>query len=61
MEEWPLFKRYRESDEYNGFKESHPELAGVVALETKSENPMDNKETTKNIKTELNDGEIVDN
>lgn len=55
LEEWPLFKEYRKSAEYNKFKMSHPELSGAVALETKSENPMDNKVATQTVKTELKD------
>ena len=55
LEEWPLFKRYRETDEYNAFKTNHPELTGVIALETKSENPMKNNEIKQTVKTELKD------
>jgi hypothetical protein len=58
LEEWPLFKDYRKTDEYSNFKLAHPELFGVVTLETKSENPMENKEATQTIRTELKDTDL---
>lgn len=55
LEEWPLFRRYKNSAEYATFKSSHPELSGVVALETKSENLMKNDGAKQSVKTALED------
>lgn len=55
IEKWPLFFKYRESEEYNKFKLEHPELMNVGTVETDSEETIANNETTKNVKSELKD------
>lgn len=53
VEEWPLFKGYRKTQEYQIFKNSHPELFDILTSDTQLENSLQDKETTKNVKAEL--------
>ena len=53
IEEWPLFKEYRKTDEYIKFKESHPELFGVLTSETEPNDPLGDLQVTQNVKAEL--------
>lgn len=55
IEQWPLFMGYRNSDEYNKFKNSHPELCGAVESEAPTNIDLNNNDTRIIVKTELND------
>lgn len=55
LENWPLFKNYKRTNEYKDFKDSHPELVSVASLEIDDETSISNSETTKSVKAELND------
>ncbi len=55
IEQWPLFMGYRDSDEYNKFKSSHPELCGAIESEAPTNIDLDNYDKRAIVKTELND------
>ncbi len=55
IENWPLFNKYRNTNEYKEFKNSHPELVSVASLELDNETSISDTETTKNVKAELKD------
>ena len=55
IENWPLFNKYRNTNEYKEFKKSHPELVSVASIELDNETSISDTETTKNVKAELKD------
>lgn len=60
LEEWPLFKKYRNSKEYDAFKNKHPEIFGVASLETGPEAFAADKDVGKSIKKEIADAQLSD-
>lgn len=55
FEEWPLFKKYKSTNEYKEFKQMHPELVSTASIDIDDETSMMDFETAKNVKAELND------
>lgn len=60
LEEWPLFKDYRNSKEYNIFRDKHPEIFGIASLETGPEAFAADKDVGKSIKKEIADAQLSD-
>lgn len=53
LEQWPLFEDFRKCEQYNIFKEKHPDVYGIAALETDPNSLAADERVGKSIRDEI--------